>query len=121
VDQIPPERLFGPGIFPHKTVLILNVLIWFPVHTVSVVDLRSRVKDNPNYQISTGDLIEWESVKGKLLERLIIMARQILLTTLFFVFQVWTMLSKSSIIHLLKIYISQKRFESKCSQMACDL
>jgi len=52
VDQIPPERFFGP---------------------VSIVDLRHKVKDNADYEITVNDLAEWEIVNRRKFDPLIVL------------------------------------------------
>ncbi len=43
------------------------------MQTVSIVDLRDKVKDNADYEITENDLTEWEGVNKKKLDPLIIL------------------------------------------------
>ena len=40
---------------------------------VSIVDLRAKVKDNADYEITADDLIEWERVNRRKLDPLVIL------------------------------------------------
>ncbi|XP_053406652.1 isatin hydrolase-like [Mercenaria mercenaria] len=45
LEQIPPERLIGPGV---------------------VIDVRDKVKDNPDYAVTVNDILEHEREHGKI-------------------------------------------------------
>ncbi len=53
VDQIPPERLIAPMV---------------------VLDIRDKVKSNPDYQLSVEDVANWEKVHGQIPPNAVIMA-----------------------------------------------
>lgn len=53
VDQIPPERLVRPLV---------------------VLDVRTKVKNNPDYEISVQDVADWESANGPVPNGAVVMA-----------------------------------------------
>jgi kynurenine formamidase len=53
-DQIPPERLIAPMV---------------------VLDVRSSVADNPDYQIGVEDIVKWEQTNGQIPLGAVVMAR----------------------------------------------
>ena len=53
VDQIPPERLFGPLV---------------------VIDVSRRVRTNSDYQISVNDIADWEQTHGQIPQGAIVLA-----------------------------------------------
>jgi kynurenine formamidase len=54
VDQIPPERLMGP---------------------LAVLDVSSKAKENPDYQVSVEDIAAWEHANGEIVPGAVVMAR----------------------------------------------
>ena len=54
VDQIPPERLFGPLV---------------------VIDVSKRVRSNSDYQIGVDDIADWEQTHGQIPQGAIVLAR----------------------------------------------
>lgn len=54
VDQIPVERLIAPLV---------------------VLDVRAKVKDNPDYQVSVEDVAAWEHMHGEMPQGAVVMAR----------------------------------------------
>ncbi|MGE5204536.1 MAG: cyclase family protein [Chlamydiota bacterium] len=53
VDQIPPERLFAP---------------------LTVIDVRSQARHNPDYQLSVADIANWEQAHGHIPQGAVVIA-----------------------------------------------
>jgi kynurenine formamidase len=54
VDQIPPERLFTP---------------------LAVIDVRTQVRRDPDYELSVTDIANWEQAHGQIPQGAVVMAR----------------------------------------------
>jgi len=54
VDQIPPERLIAP---------------------LSVLDVTSEVRSNPDYEVSVEDIAQWEQIHGEIPPGSVVVAR----------------------------------------------
>jgi kynurenine formamidase len=54
VEEIPPERLFAP---------------------LAVIDVRSQVRHDPDYQLTVADIAKWEQAHGQIPQGAVVMAR----------------------------------------------